>query len=132
MGMNERVDSYYGEMQDNLQRMASHEIPNDFITSIFIGGLYPMQSRIYVKKGVGATYAQAYAQVERLENELVIYTDNMYSNNLIPSHSALSPLLITINIITDAPVVQNSNAPLYTQPLVSRTTEQDIVIPKLD
>lgn len=56
----------------------------------------------------------------------------MYSNNPIPSHSALSPLLITINIITDAPVVQNSNAPLYMQPIGRRTTEQDIVIPKLD
>lgn len=62
MGMNERVGNYYGEMQDSLQRMASHEIPNDFIMSIFIGGLYPMESKIYVKEGVGVTYAQAYAQ----------------------------------------------------------------------
>ena len=60
--MNERVDYYYGDMQNNLQQMASHEIPNDFIRSIFIGGLYPMDSRIYVKEGVGATYAQAHAQ----------------------------------------------------------------------
>ena len=45
MGINERIDTYYGRMQDILQRMSNHQIPNDFLMSIFIGDLYPMELR---------------------------------------------------------------------------------------
>jgi hypothetical protein len=64
--------------------------------STFISGLYPIELRTYVKEGATATYAQAYARAKtwesRLENELVIYTDNVYSNNSIPSHSENFPI----------------------------------------
>ena len=66
MGINERVDNYYGRMQDILQRKANHQIPDDFLMSIVIGGLYPMELRTYVKEGATATYAQAYARAKTL------------------------------------------------------------------
>ena len=122
MGINKRVDNYYGRMQDILQRMGNHQISYDFLMSIFIGGLYPMEFRTYVKEGATATYAQAYARVKtweeyRLENELVIYTDNTYSNNPIPSHLGTFPIIENNHYyVTDAPYVRNPNALLYTQP----------------
>ena len=81
MGINERVDNYYGKMQDILQHMGNHQIPDDFPMSISIGGLYPMELKTYVKEGTTATYAQTYVRAKtwkeyRLENELVIYTVN--------------------------------------------------------
>ena len=66
MGINERVDNYYGKMQDIFQRMGNHQIPVEFFMSIFIGGLYPMELRTYVKEGAIVTYAQAYAKAENL------------------------------------------------------------------
>ena len=64
MGINERVDSYYGQMQDILQRMGVHQIPDNFLMSIFIGGLYPIELKTYVKEGRTSTYAQAYAHAK--------------------------------------------------------------------
>ena len=100
-------------MQDILQHMGNHQILDDFLMSIFIGGLYPMELRTYFKEGATNTYAQAYARAKtweecRLENELVIYTDNIYSNNPIPSHSETFP--ITENnhyYVSDTPYVRN-------------------------
>ena len=60
MGINERVDTYYGKMEDILQRMENHQIPYGFLMSIFISGLYPMELRTYVKERATATYVQAY------------------------------------------------------------------------
>ena len=97
MGIDERVDSYYGRMQDILQRMGAHQIPNNFLTSIFIGGLYPIELKTHVKEGDTATYVQAYARAKiweecRLEDDLVIYMDNTYSNNPIPPYMRTFPI----------------------------------------
>lgn len=84
-----------------------------------------MKLRIYVKEGATAAYVQACAQAKtweeyQLENKLVIHIDNMYSYNPISLH--YEAFLITNenqHSITDALVVQNSNAPSYTQPMVT-------------
>lgn len=52
MGINEHVDSYYGVMQDILQRMGIHLISNKFLMSIFIGGLCPNTLKTYGKTKV--------------------------------------------------------------------------------
>ena len=125
-------------MQDILQHMGNHQILDDFLMSIFIGGLYPMELRTYFKEGATNTYAQAYARAKtweecRLENELVIYTDNIYSNNPIPSHSETFP--ITENnhyYVTDTPYVRNPNAPLYTQRAINKAPQQDPTSDKYD
>ena len=48
LGNNERVDNYNGGIQDNSQRMVNHEIPYDFMVSIFINDLCCMESNNYV------------------------------------------------------------------------------------
>ena len=52
MGINERVDAYYGRMQDILQRMGIHLIPKKFLMCIFISGCYPNTFKTFVKKKV--------------------------------------------------------------------------------
>jgi hypothetical protein len=59
----------------------------------------------------------------------------IYSNNPIPSHSSTIHVIDNNqHYITDAPVVQNSNAPLYIKPIISKKkiTQQDLVITKHD
>lgn len=57
MGFDEIINSYYGRMQDILQRMGNHQIIDDFHMSIFISDLYPIEMTTYVKEGATATYA---------------------------------------------------------------------------
>ena len=66
----------------------------------------------------------------RLDNELVIYTNNTYSINLILSHYIWNLPIIDHNqhYIADTLVVRNFNAPLCIQPTISRTTQQDPII----
>ena len=130
MDINKRVDNYYGRMQDILQRMDNHQILDDFLMSMFIDSLYPMDLRTYLKKKPTATYAQAYALAKTreecsLEDELVIYIF-IYSNNPIPSHSS------TIHIIDNN---QNYISKILMHPcilIMSKSTQQDLVITKHD
>ena len=138
MGINEKVDTYYGRMQDILQRMGNHQIPNVFLVNIYIGGLYHIELRTYIKEGATATYVQAYVRAKiweecTLENELVIYIDNTYSNNLIPLH--FGTFLNTENnrhYVIDAPYMRNTSAPLYTPSMISKPPQPNPVNDKYD
>ena len=135
MGINERVDSYYGRMQDILQRMGAHLIPDNFLMSIFIGGLYPNPLKTYVKEGAPTTYAQAYGRAKvweecRLEDELVVYTDNTYSNNPIPPNMGTFPVTNqNQHYITDARQSSMVGAPSYSRPR-EQSTPQDSTVAK--
>ena len=121
-----------------LQRMGNHQCRDDFLMSIFIDGLYPMELRAYMKEGAIATYAQAYARAKtweecRLENEFVMYTNNTYSNNLIPSHSGTLPIIENnYYYVTDAPYVQNLNVPSYIHHAIDKTPQQEPANAKYD
>ena len=86
--------------------------------SIIIGGLYLMELNTYVREGATTTYAQAYAWAKtwkecKLENELVISTNNTCSNNPIPSHSGIFSIIDNNQqYIMDALIVRDSNAPI--------------------
>lgn len=59
-----------------------------------------------------------------LKNELVVYTDNAYSND--PFHHiplSFSMFYNNQHYIMDAPTMHNPNAPLYTQPTITRFTQ---------
>ena len=91
MGINKQVDSYYGRMQDILQCMGVHQILDNFLMSIFIGGLYPIELKTYVKEEGTTTHGQTYGRARIweeccLENNLVVNTNNAYSNSTIPTH----------------------------------------------
>ena len=92
MGTNKRVHKYYDKMHDILQRKGYYQIPNDFLMSIFIGGLYHVS-----RKQPLLHMCMLMREQNRLENELVIYADNTYSNNPIMMPSSI---LIIINILS--------------------------------
>ena len=50
IGTNEIVDNYWGRMTDILLRMGAHQIPDNFLRNIFIGGLYPFELKLYVRE----------------------------------------------------------------------------------
>ena len=136
MGINERVDNYYGRMQDILQRMGAHQIPDNFLMSIFIGGLYPIELKTYVKEGGTTTYAQAYGRAKiweecRLEDDLVVYTDNTYSNNPIPTQLGTFPVTTQNQpYITDAHPFSTFAAPVYSNPSKTTSSSRDPTIAK--
>ena len=39
MGVQKSVDSFYGRMQDVLNRWDNHHVPEEMLKSIFVGGL---------------------------------------------------------------------------------------------
>lgn len=50
MGIQESVDSFYGRMQDVLNRWGNHQVPDEMLKSIFIGGLWPAELKMFVKE----------------------------------------------------------------------------------
>jgi len=78
-----------------MQRMGVHQIPDNFVMSIFIGGLYSIELK--TNEGGTSTYAQTYERAKiweecRLEDDLLVYTDNTYSNNPIPNYMGTFPV----------------------------------------
>src|SRR5665213_1953145 len=71
MGISETVDSYWGRMSDILLRMGTHQIPNNFLRNIFIGGLYPFELKIYVRERTPATREDAFALAKAWEESHV-------------------------------------------------------------
>lgn len=76
MGINERVDNYYGRTKDILQHMGNHH-PRWFPCAYIYRQFYLMELQTYVKEGAIATYVQAYTQAKTweecwLKNELAI------------------------------------------------------------
>jgi hypothetical protein len=136
MGINERVDNYYGRMQDILQRMEVHQIPDNFLMSIFIGGLYPIELKIYVKEGDTLTYVQAYERAKiweecRLEDVLVVYTDNTYLNNPIPNYIGIFPVTNqNQHYINDAHPSSTFITPVFFNPTVMTSSAHDSTIAK--
>ena len=136
MGINEWVDNYYGRMQDILQRMGVHQIPNNFLMSIFIGGLYPIELKTYVKEGGTTTYAQAYERAKvweecRLEDDLVVYTDNTYSNNPIPNYMGTFPVTNqNQHYISDVHPSSTFTTPVFSNPTVMTSSAHDPTIAK--
>ena len=61
MGVNESVDSNWGRMNDILLRMGNHHIPNNFLRTVFIGGLHPFELRKYVREPTPSTREDAFA-----------------------------------------------------------------------
>ena len=132
MGINTQVDSYYSRMQDVLQRTGAHQIPDNFPMSIFIGGLYPIELKSYVKEGSTTTYARAKNWEEcRLEDDLVIYTDNTHSNNLVPPY--MGPFPITNHnqhYITDIHPSTTFTTPIFSKSVGMTSSSHDPTIAK--
>ncbi|HYP42877.1 MAG TPA: hypothetical protein VEQ18_02540, partial [Candidatus Nitrosocosmicus sp.] len=71
MGMNEGIDSYYTRMNTLLRRWQGHHMPDDFLVSTFIGGVYPETLRIYLREQNPADVAAAYTLAKTWEEARV-------------------------------------------------------------
>lgn len=116
--------------------MGLHQIPDNFLMSIFIGGLYSTELKTYVKEGDTATYVQAYARAKfweecRLEDDLVIYTNNTYSKNPIPTHMERFPKInLNQHYIIDAHSSSTFTTPVYTKQVSVTSHSHDPTIAK--
>jgi hypothetical protein len=50
MGIQKSVDSFYGRMQDVLNWWDNHQVPEEMLKSIFVGGLWPAEVEMFVKE----------------------------------------------------------------------------------
>jgi hypothetical protein len=84
MGINETIDNYWGRMSDILLRMGAHQIPDNFLRNIFIGGLYPFELKLYVRERAPGTAEDAFTMVKAWEESRIEdrYTFDNYNNNL--------------------------------------------------
>lgn len=53
----EAVESYYGRVADIIRRWPNNHLPENFILSILINGLYPPELKMFVKENKPATVA---------------------------------------------------------------------------
>ena len=89
-----------------------------------------------MKEGRTATYAQAYARAKiweecRLEDDLVIYTDNTYSNNPIPPHMGTFPITNqNQHYITDVHPSTTFTTPIFFKPAGMTSSTHDPTIAK--
>ena len=51
----EAIESYYGRVVDILRRWLNNQLPENFILSILINGLYPPELKMFVKENQPAT-----------------------------------------------------------------------------
>ena len=58
----ESVDSYYGRVADILRRWPNNNLPDQFVLSILINGLYPSELKMFVKESQPATVALSLAR----------------------------------------------------------------------
>jgi hypothetical protein len=60
IGVQESVDSFYGRMQDVLSRWSNHQVPDEMLKSIFVGGLWPAELKMFVKERRPVDLTNAY------------------------------------------------------------------------
>ena len=53
----EAVESYYGRVADTLRKWPNNQMPEPFVLSILVNGLYPPQLKLFVKEAQPATVA---------------------------------------------------------------------------
>jgi hypothetical protein len=60
MDVQESVDSFYGRMQDVLNQWGNHQVPDEILKSIFVGGLWPAELKMFVKERRPVDLSNAY------------------------------------------------------------------------
>ena len=68
MGINETIDNYWGKMSDRLLKMGAHQIPDNLLRNIFIGGFYPFELKLYVREQAPATAEDVFTLAKAWED----------------------------------------------------------------
>ena len=74
MGVNEGIDSYYTRMNTLLRRWNNNNMPNNYLVSTFIGGVWPEALQIYLREQNPSDLTTAYTLAKTWE-EARISTD---------------------------------------------------------
>jgi len=60
MNLGEKIDSYFGPIEDILLRLPNHGLSDAHLTRQFTNGLFPPQLKAYVKEVLPANLVAAY------------------------------------------------------------------------
>ena len=71
MGINERIDSYYIRFSILLRRWRDNNLPDNYLVSTFIGGVWPDALRIFLRERNPADLTAAYALAKNWEEAQV-------------------------------------------------------------
>jgi len=71
MVVQESIDSFYDRMQDVLNRWGNHQIPDEMLKSIFVGGLWPTELKMFVKERRPIDLTNAYQTAKTWEEARV-------------------------------------------------------------
>ena len=71
MGVNEGIDSYYTRMKTLLRRWNNHNLPEMYMVSTFVGGVWPEALRIYLREQNPPDLATAYTLAKTWEEARV-------------------------------------------------------------
>jgi len=125
MAIGESINNYYGRMEYILQHWGNHGIPKAYLTGIFVGGLYPPESKIAIKEknprnvATIVQYANQYEEARIGENQMTVIDPNMYPPHLVYPQPGIQ--------------IPNYQQPIYqtlpTKNYPSQTIQPTIVIP---
>ena len=72
MILDEVVESYYKHVADIICRWPNNQLPENFILSILINGLYPPKLKIFVKKNQPTTVVLSLPRAKVRRNVIMI------------------------------------------------------------
>ena len=99
MGVNEGIDSYYTRMNTLLRRWNNHNLPEMYMVSTFVGGIWPEALRIYLREQNPPDLPTAYTLAKTWEEARVSTDFAQYEDpDLYPmTRGSIDPLAILEN-----------------------------------
>ena len=124
----EAVESYYGSVANILQRWHNHQFPENFILSILINGLYPLELKMFVKENQPATVAVSLARAKVWEE---CHYDRILNlgSTLIPTQGTKFPNMSLAIKGFQGMVLPTANSNMATQPVLNPVPLQTLPPP---
>ena len=110
----EAVESYYGRVADILRRWPNNQLPENFILSILINGLYPPELKMFVKENQPASIALSLTRAKVWEE---CHYDRILNlgSTLIPATGSKFPNMSLVMEGFQGMVLPTANSNIATQ-----------------
>ena len=124
----EAIESYYRRVVDILRRWHNHQLPENFILSILINGLYLLELKMFVKQNQPATIELSLAQAKIWEE---CHYDRMLNpgSTLIPAQGTKFPNMSLATEGFQDMVLPTTNSKMATQPILNPIPLQNLPPP---
>ena len=121
----EAVESYYGRVAVILRQWPNNQLPENFILSILINGLYPPKLKMFVKENQPANVALSFARAKIWEK---CYYDRILNprSTLIPAHETKFPNMSLATEGFQGMVLPTANSNMATQPVLNLVSLQTL------